>query len=261
MTSRSRAFGGTTEMGAVMPRKLGGMAGSVRRGDDGVAQTRRTTAAPSSSFLITSTAMSLRSQGGIAGQGGQQLRPQFNQTQQPSQDSSFNSYPKSTSNNTLNSLQSSQPSRQDMGQQRAATPNSQPGPPQQQAPASGPGSSSYAKPPPISLEQSRQIAKTHFDALRDWLRRENGLANGSTRNSESPRPREAGGATRSAELMSFSLLPDAREKLTRLTRQQFQELSTDVYDELVRRMEEGAGRPGDRTFPYPLPRVCRRTLR
>lgn len=27
----------------------------------------------------------------------------------------------------------------------------------------------------------------------------------------------------------------AREKLTRLTRQQFQELSTDVYDELVRR--------------------------
>ena len=27
----------------------------------------------------------------------------------------------------------------------------------------------------------------------------------------------------------------AREKLTRLTRQQFQELSTDVYDELLRR--------------------------
>jgi transglutaminase-like putative cysteine protease len=205
-------------------------------------------------------AMSLRSQGGITGQGGQQLRPQFNQTQQPSQDSAFTSYPKSTSNNTLSSTQSSQPSRQDMGQQRVATPNSQPGPPQQQAPVSGPSSSSYAKPPPISLEQSRQIAKTHFDALRDWLRRENGLANGSTRNSESSRGGDGG---RHAVLSScrFRCIADAREKLTRLTRQQFQELSTDVYDELVRRMEEGAGRPGDRTFRCPLPQVQRRTVR
>ena len=33
----------------------------------------------------------------------------------------------------------------------------------------------------------------------------------------------------------------AREKLTRLTRQQFQELSTDVYDELVRRTSSSEG--------------------
>lgn len=34
----------------------------------------------------------------------------------------------------------------------------------------------------------------------------------------------------------------AREKLTRLTKSQFQELSTDVYDELVRREDVEAGR-------------------
>ena len=38
----------------------------------------------------------------------------------------------------------------------------------------------------------------------------------------------------------------AREKLTRLTKLQFQELSTDVYDELMRRtdIENGAGNNG-----------------
>lgn len=70
-----------------------------------------------------------------------------------------------------------------------------------------------AKPAIISLEQSRSIAKTHFNALRSWLNRENGLQSNQSRTS-------------------------AREKLTRLTRQQFQELSTDVYDELVRRQQD-----------------------
>ena len=32
----------------------------------------------------------------------------------------------------------------------------------------------------------------------------------------------------------------ARQKLTRLTKQQFQELSTDVYDELVRRKKNSS---------------------
>lgn len=85
------------------------------------------------------------------------------------------------------------------------------------------GYSSKPPPPPaISPEQSRAIARTHFDALRTYLARENAL-------NSSSQPRN-----------------NAREKLTRLTRQQFQELSTDVYDELVRRMDEAAGRGGDR---------------
>lgn len=35
----------------------------------------------------------------------------------------------------------------------------------------------------------------------------------------------------------------AREKLTRLTKLQFQELSTDVYDELMRRLQVEQGSP------------------
>lgn len=52
---------------------------------------------------------------------------------------------------------------------------------------------------------------------------------------------------------SFRVRRNAREKLTRLTRQQFQELSTDVYDELMRRIEDSnGGQPGQRTFsPFP----------
>ncbi|GAA5923228.1 uncharacterized protein JCM15063_003576 [Sporobolomyces koalae] len=89
--------------------------------------------------------------------------------------------------------------------------------------ASGQSQSQSQKPPPLSLEQSRQVARTHFDALKQWLHREGALANPTTRT-------------------------NAREKLTRLTRQQFQELSTDVYDELVRRIEDAAGRPGEQPF-------------
>jgi hypothetical protein len=44
----------------------------------------------------------------------------------------------------------------------------------------------------------------------------------------------------------------AREKLTRLTKLQFQELSTDVYDELMRRLEADRGEnDGDGTHPEP----------
>ena len=50
----------------------------------------------------------------------------------------------------------------------------------------------------------------------------------------------------------------ARDKLIRLSSVQFQELSTDVYDELVRREEErrkgGAGVPGNTTPKYLLPK-------
>ncbi|GAA6020775.1 hypothetical protein JCM11491_003528 [Sporobolomyces phaffii] len=80
------------------------------------------------------------------------------------------------------------------------------------------------KPPALSLEQSRHVARTHHDALKQWLEREGALATAT--------------ATRT----------NARDKLTRLTRQQFQELSTDVYDELVRRIDDSQGRPGDQPF-------------
>ena len=44
----------------------------------------------------------------------------------------------------------------------------------------------------------------------------------------------------------------ARQKLTRLTRQQFQELSTDVYDELIRRKTNSDGIQVPLPFPYSL---------
>ncbi|GAA5914239.1 hypothetical protein JCM8208_001532, partial [Rhodotorula glutinis] len=81
---------------------------------------------------------------------------------------------------------------------------------QQQQPPTG-----FTKPPPLSLEQSKAVARTHYTALKGWLTNEGALSSGSTRT-------------------------NARDKLTRLTRQQFQELSTDVYDELMRRIDDSA---------------------
>ncbi|PCH36738.1 hypothetical protein WOLCODRAFT_109116 [Wolfiporia cocos MD-104 SS10] len=68
------------------------------------------------------------------------------------------------------------------------------------------------QPPPVPQSDPRAIAQTHFTELSRYLA--SYLAN-EPANSRST----------------------ARQKLTRLTRQQFQELSTDVYDELVRRKE------------------------
>lgn len=62
---------------------------------------------------------------------------------------------------------------------------------------------------------SKKIARVHFDELQSFL--------------SSHLVKEAPGSRASA-----------REKLTRLTRQQFQELSTDVYDELIRRNTNSA---------------------
>ncbi|KAF8308269.1 hypothetical protein DL93DRAFT_2171228 [Clavulina sp. PMI_390] len=67
-----------------------------------------------------------------------------------------------------------------------------------------------ANAPAVPTIDPRLVAKTHFDELNLFL--------------ESHMAKEAPGSR-----------AGAREKLTRLTRQQFQELSTDVYDELVRR--------------------------
>lgn len=88
------------------------------------------------------------------------------------------------------------------------------------------------RPPPLSLEESKQVARTHHSALKRWLAQEGALNSGSTRT-------------------------NAREKLTRLTRQQFQELSTDVYDELVRRLQDpGEGQQGQRTSCLLCPDLC-----
>ncbi|KAI0090600.1 hypothetical protein BDY19DRAFT_936134 [Irpex rosettiformis] len=65
-------------------------------------------------------------------------------------------------------------------------------------------------PMPSLSSESRNIARTHFDELHQYL------------------------ASYLAKELANSR-STARQKLTRLTRQQFQELSTDVYDELVRR--------------------------
>ncbi|KAF8331355.1 uncharacterized protein EI90DRAFT_2972490 [Cantharellus anzutake] len=69
---------------------------------------------------------------------------------------------------------------------------------------------SNGKPVPTPMIDGRQVPRTHYEELNLFLA--NHMA------------KEPAGARASA-----------REKLTRLTRQQFQELSTDVYDELVRR--------------------------
>ncbi|KZT04794.1 uncharacterized protein LAESUDRAFT_727653 [Laetiporus sulphureus 93-53] len=65
-------------------------------------------------------------------------------------------------------------------------------------------------PPPEKLLDSHSIARTHFEELSKYL------------------------ASYLAKEPAHSR-STARQKLTRLTRQQFQELSTDVYDELMRR--------------------------
>ncbi|CAL1711181.1 unnamed protein product [Somion occarium] len=64
--------------------------------------------------------------------------------------------------------------------------------------------------PPFPPVDSRTVARTHFDQLHRYLASYLAKEPANSRST-------------------------ARQKLTRLTRQQFQELSTDVYDELVRR--------------------------
>ncbi|KAK4058010.1 component of the polarisome [Microbotryomycetes sp. JL221] len=145
----------------------------------------------------------------------------------PPADAFSPSYSMASSNNTMSSHHNNNNRIPPGGPQRQGSSSSATQPPPssstQTAQTTTAGSSSSSKPAPLSLEQSRQVARTHYDALKDWLTNQGALNNASTRN-------------------------NAREKLTRLTRQQFQELSTDVYDELVRRLEDAAGRPGEQPF-------------
>lgn len=62
---------------------------------------------------------------------------------------------------------------------------------------------------------SMEVARSHYAALRKYL------------------------ASHLLKEQNFGISPQrqsARDKLVRLTQQQFQELSTDVYDELTRRL-------------------------
>ncbi|TCD60072.1 component of the polarisome [Steccherinum ochraceum] len=79
-------------------------------------------------------------------------------------------------------------------------------------------SDAYRNPVP-SQSDPRSIAHTHFDELHRYL------ASYLVREPANSRT-------------------TARQKLTRLTRQQFQELSTDVYDELVRRQTNSTDNEG-----------------
>ncbi|CAK9779360.1 hypothetical protein CC85DRAFT_313932 [Cutaneotrichosporon oleaginosum] len=74
-------------------------------------------------------------------------------------------------------------------------------------------------------KDAKDVAWVHWRALKDFL-----TAFG---NKESPTARAS-----------------AREKLTRLTRLQFLELSTDVYDELMRRLAEESNNPDNTVAPF-----------
>jgi hypothetical protein len=79
--------------------------------------------------------------------------------------------------------------------------------------------------PPLD---SYQVARTHYDELCKYL--SSYLAKGSITSLSPLAHSHAYSHSEPANSRST-----ARQKLTRLTRQQFQELSTDVYDELIRR--------------------------
>jgi hypothetical protein len=90
--------------------------------------------------------------------------------------------------------------------------------------------------PPL---ESYQVARAHYDELSKYL--SSYLAKGS-RSFISPFAHShAHSPSEPANSRST-----ARQKLTRLTRQQFQELSTDVYDELIRRKTDSNQGPSFR---------------
>ena len=88
--------------------------------------------------------------------------------------------------------------------------------------------------PPLD---SHQVARTHYDELSKYL--SSYLAKGSMSSLSPLAHSHVHPPTEPANSRST-----ARQKLTRLTRQQFQELSTDVYDELIRRKTNSDGVQG-----------------
>lgn len=115
-------------------------------------------------------------------------------------------------------------------------------------------SSNYRRAEPMpqlpDLQDGRQIARQHYEELQLFLGSH--LARGTRLTLIALYGLEAMDlADRSWRYIEpANSRSSAREKLTRLTRQQFQELSTDVYDELIRRNNNSETNEGS---PSPLP--------
>lgn len=93
----------------------------------------------------------------------------------------------------------------------------------------------------LSPAESRAIFKLHYEEISLYL--DGRTANGSYLHYPS---REARLKDSIAEPANFRA--PAREPINRLTNEQFHELSTDVYDELLRRRNEATG-PGKGDYP------------
>ena len=105
---------------------------------------------------------------------------------------------------------------------------------------------SNAKVPPNPLIDGRQIIRAHFEELSLFLA--NHMAKGTVQLCFSMLHDvclEIGPNVISIRSEPAGARASAREKLTRLTRQQFQELSTDVYDELIRRKNNSTKNEGN----------------
>ncbi|BEI84709.1 hypothetical protein CcaverHIS002_0501100 [Cutaneotrichosporon cavernicola] len=112
-----------------------------------------------------------------------------------------------------------------LGSTNSATspsPNGAPYSHQQRQPSGGPSAAPIRK---ADRKDAKEVAWVHWRALKDFL-----TAFGDK---ESPTARAS-----------------AREKLTRLTRLQFLELSTDVYDELMRRLAEESNNQDGAVAPF-----------
>ena len=101
-----------------------------------------------------------------------------------------------------------------------------------------------------SPQESHQVARTYFDELSKYLA--SYLAKGSVSPSVTFSPHLTFTILHSEPANSRST---ARQKLTRLTHEQFQELSTDVYDELIRRKDDSHDNQGPYFSPLPNPPI------
>ncbi|GMK58532.1 hypothetical protein CspeluHIS016_0505640 [Cutaneotrichosporon spelunceum] len=104
----------------------------------------------------------------------------------------------------------------------SSSPNAAPFGHQQRQPSGGGSAGPIRK---ADRKDAKEVAWVHWRALKDFLT--------AFRDKESPTARAS-----------------AREKLTRLTRLQFLELSTDVYDELMRRLAEESGNQDGAVAPF-----------
>jgi protein SPA2 len=96
--------------------------------------------------------------------------------------------------------------------------------------------------PAVPSLDPRIIARTHLDELSRYLAAY--LARGKLR----PILNATSFTQVSNAIAPANSRSTARQKLTKLTKQQFQELSTDVYDELIRRKKNSSENEGLLTY-------------